>query len=70
MGNKSGLLWYCIIFTNPEKNEIFKVLKCNTISEMAYYLDVPAQILRNYYHKQIKDRGILKYCKITQNLNI
>jgi len=70
MGNKKGLLWYCILFTNPEKTEIFKVLKCNTISEMAYYLDVDSQIIRNYYHGQIKDRGVLKYYKITQNLNI
>tara|TARA_R110000823_G_scaffold196726_2_gene328021 strand:- start:1681 stop:1893 length:213 start_codon:yes stop_codon:yes gene_type:complete len=70
MGNKKGLLWYCVIFTNPEKSEIFKVLKCRTISEMSYFLDIQPQILRNYYHKQIKARGVLKYCKITQNLNI
>ena len=37
---------------------------------MSYYLDIEPQTLRNYYHRQIKDRGILKYCKITQNLNI
>ena len=70
MGNKKGVLWYCILFTTPEKSEIFKVLKCNTINEMSYYLDIDSKVLRNYYHKQIKDRGILKYCKITQNLNI
>ena len=70
MGNKKGLLWYCILFTNTDKREIFKDLKSNTISEMAYYLDIDSQTIRNYYHGQIKDRGILKYCKITQNLNI
>ena len=70
MGNKKGILWYCILFTNPEKDEIFKVLKCKTINEMSYYLGVKPQILRNYYHKQIKDRGILRYCKITQNQSI
>jgi hypothetical protein len=49
MGNKKGLLWYCIIFTSPEKTDIFKVLKCDTISEMSYYLDVPAQTLYLHY---------------------
>ena len=70
MGNKKGLLWYCILFTSPEKTDIFKVLKCKTINEMSYYLDIESQVLRNFYHKQIKDRGILRYCSITQNLNI
>jgi len=70
MGNKSGLLWYCVLFTNPKKEEVFKVLKCKTMNEMSYYLDIEPQTLRNFYHNQIKERGILKYCKITQNLNI
>ena len=46
MGNKKGLLWYCILFTSPEKTEIFKVLKCKTINEMSYYLDIESQVLR------------------------
>ena len=59
MGNKSGLIWYLVIFTNEEKNEVFKVIKCNTIKEMAYYLNMDTQIISNYYHKQIKPRGVL-----------
>ena len=70
MGNKSGLLWYLVIFTNENKDEVFKVIKCNTIKEMSYYLDIEPQIISNYYHGQIKSRGILKYCNITQNLKI
>ena len=70
MGNKKGLIWYCVLFTDENKSDVFKTLKCDTIKEMSYYLDIDSQVLRNYYHKQIKDRGILKYCKITQNLNI
>ena len=70
MGNKKGLIWYCILFKNEEKSEIFKVMKCDTIKEMSYYLDINPQIIRNYYHKNIKARGVLKYCNITQNLNI
>ena len=70
MGNKSGLIWYLVIFTNEEKNEVFKVIKCNTIKEMSYYLNMDTQIISNYYHKQIKPRGVLKYCNITQNLKL
>ena len=51
MGNKKDLIWYCVIFTSPEKNEIFKTLKCDTIKEMGYYLDISPQTIRNYYHK-------------------
>lgn len=70
MGNKKGLIWYCILFNNKEKSEICKVLKCDTISEMSYYLDIPAQTIRNFYHNNIKARGVLEYCNITQNLKI
>lgn len=70
MGNKKGLIWYCVLFTTEEKSEIFKVLKCQTINEMSYYLDMPPQTLRNYYHNNIRARGVLKYCNITQNLKI
>lgn len=70
MGNKKDLIWYCILFTDETKSEVFKILKCNTIKEMGYYLDMPPQTIRNFYHKNIKERGVLKYCNITQNLNI
>jgi len=70
MGNKKGLIWYCILFTDETKTEIFKTLKCNTIKEMSYYLDLPSQTIRNFYHKNIKARGVLKYCNITQNLKL
>tara|TARA_R110002050_G_scaffold143853_1_gene269212 strand:- start:315 stop:527 length:213 start_codon:yes stop_codon:yes gene_type:complete len=70
MGNKKGLIWYCVLFTDETKCNIFKTLKCDTIKEMSYYLGVNPQIIRNYYHKNIKARGVLKYCNITQNINI
>ena len=68
MGNKKDLIWYCVLFTNEDKSEIFKTLKCDTIKEMSYYLDVPSQTIRNFYHNNIKARGVLKLCNITQNL--
>ena len=70
MGNKKGLIWYLTLFTDENKTEVFKTIPCNTIKEMSYYLDVPTQVISNYYHKQIKARGVLKYCNITQNLNL
>ena len=70
MGNKKNLIWYLTLFTNEEKTEVVKVIKCNTINEMSYYLDIDSQIISNYYHKQIKPRGVLKLCNITQNLKM
>ena len=70
MGNKKGLLWYLTLFTNETKSEVFKTIPCKTIKEMAYYLDIDASIVSNYYHGQIKARGILKFCNITQNLKL
>ena len=70
MGNKKDLVWFLILFTNIEKTEVFKIIPCNTIKEMSYYLDITPSIISNYYHKQIKARGVLKYCNITQNLKI
>tara|TARA_E500000318_G_scaffold101260_1_gene104614 strand:- start:404 stop:682 length:279 start_codon:yes stop_codon:yes gene_type:complete len=70
MGNKKGLIWYCVLFYDTEKTEIIKTLKCNTIKELSYYLGLEPQTIRNYYHKNIKARGVLQYCNITQNLKI
>jgi len=70
MGNKKGLIWYLTLFDSEEKNNSIKTIPCNTIKEMSYYLDIQPQIISNYYHKQIKARGVLKYCNISQNLNL
>lgn len=70
MGNKSGLVWYLTLFYDLEKTEVFKTIKCDTIKEIGYLLDMNPQVISNYYHKQIKARGNLKYCNITQNLNL
>ena len=70
MGNKKDLIWYLTLFTDIEKTNPFKVLKCNTINDISYLLDMPSQTISNYYHKQIKARGVLKYCNITQNVNL
>tara|TARA_R110000803_G_scaffold205525_1_gene272239 strand:+ start:1200 stop:1412 length:213 start_codon:yes stop_codon:yes gene_type:complete len=70
MGNKKNLIWYLTLFDSVEKTNVFKVIKCDTINDMAYFLDVSPQVISNYYHKQIKARGVLVYCNITQNLKM
>tara|TARA_R110000824_G_scaffold8686_4_gene39129 strand:+ start:10847 stop:11059 length:213 start_codon:yes stop_codon:yes gene_type:complete len=70
MGNKKGLIWYLTLFDSEKKENVFKVIACNSVKEMSYYLDMESQIVSNFYHKQIKPRGVLKYCNITQNLNL
>tara|TARA_R110000823_G_scaffold308635_1_gene432310 strand:- start:345 stop:557 length:213 start_codon:yes stop_codon:yes gene_type:complete len=70
MGNKSGLIWYLTLFDSQEKTNPFKVIKCGSVKELGYFLDLDTQVISNFYHKQIKARGVLKYCNITQNLNL
>ena len=70
MGNKKGLIWYLTLFDSIEKTNPFKVLKCHSVKEMSYYLGLKSQVVSNFYHKQIKARGVLRYCNITQNLNL
>ena len=66
MGNKKGLIWYLTLFDTEEKTNPIKSIPCNTIKEISYLLDIDTQVISNYYHKQIKPRGVLKYCNITQ----
>ena len=70
MGNKKGLIWYLILFDCDKKQNPFKVIKCDSVKEIAYYLNMDSQVVSNFYHKQIKPRGVLRYCNITQNVNL
>ena len=70
MGNRKGLKWFLILFIDKNKTEIFKIIPCKTIKEMAYYLNLPQNTINNFYHNLIKSRGILDYCNITQNYKL
>lgn len=70
MGNKKGIVWYLILFTSTEKNEVFKVIKCGTIKEVAYLLDIKPSRVSNYYHKLTKPTGIFDLISLTQNYKI
>ena len=69
MGNKKGLIWYLTLFEDENKTIPIKTIPCNTIKHISYLTGLETQVISNYYHKQIKARGVLKYCNITQNLN-
>ena len=58
--------WFLILFKDDKKSEIFKVLECKTIKEVAYLLDLKPQIVSNFYHNLINARGNLKYCVLYQ----
>ena len=70
MGNKKGLVWHLILFTDETKQDVFKVIDCCSIVEMSYYLNMKPQTISNFYHKLSKPKGILKCIGITQNVKL
>ena len=70
MGNKKGIIWFLILYSNPEKTEVFKVINCQTIKEVAYYLNMKPARVSNFYHKLIKPAGVFKLIGLTQNYKI
>ena len=67
MGNKKNITWTLILYTNPQKTEIFKIIRCESICEMGFYLNLNPNSVSNYFHKLVKPRGVLKLCDITQH---
>ena len=65
MVNKN-IKWLLFIHTDINKTDLFKVYEFNSIKQMSYILGIEPQIISNYYHNLIKDRGVLKYCIIYQ----
>jgi|TARA_R110002153_G_scaffold29256_4_gene89910 citrate lyase synthetase len=61
-----NIRWLLFIHTDLEKQQLFKVLDFQSIKEIGYILDMKPQIISNYYHNLIKERGVLKYCIIYQ----
>jgi citrate lyase synthetase len=61
-----NIRWLLFIHTDLEKQKLFKVLDFQSIKEIGYILDMKPQIISNYYHNLIKERGVLKYCIIYQ----
>ena len=56
--------WLLILFSDVEHFNVFKVLWFSTISEVASVLDMTPQVVSNWRHGQILDRGPLRYCDI------
>ena len=66
MGKIKNARWYLFLFEDENKEQLFKVYHFSTMGEMSYVVGLPQQTLSNYYHGLIKDREVLKYCKIYQ----
>lgn len=61
-----NIRWLVFLHLDKEKQQLFKVLDFQSIKEIGYILDMNPQIISNYYHNLIKERGLLKYCVIYQ----
>ena len=66
MGNKKDLSWVLLVFTERERKTIWKIFVFDTIKDLSYTLGLQPQLVSNYYHRLIKERGILQYCSIYQ----
>ena len=58
--------WLLFVFFDKDKKELWKVLDLNTIKDVAYIVNQSPQVVSNYYHNLIKERGLLKYCYLYQ----
>ena len=45
--------WYLVLFTDKERTDLYKVLECYTIKQVAYLLNMKPQEVSNYFHKLI-----------------
>ena len=53
--------WYMVMFESPDHERVVKVMRFDTMKQMAYILDVSAQKLSNIYHGLVKPKGLAKY---------
>ena len=54
-------MWNVMVFDDETKSRLIKVMEFATIKDMSRVLDLPPQVLSNYYHRLIRPRGPLKY---------
>ena len=54
-------MWNVMVFDDETKSRPIKVMEFSTIKDMSRVLDLPPQVLSNYYHKLNRHRGPLKY---------
>jgi hypothetical protein len=57
-------MWHVMVFDNVNKHHPVKVISLETIKQLAYILDMPAQAISNFYHGLIRARGALQYVAI------
>ena len=60
--------WTLHLYKDIEKTDLVKVMDFNTIKDISYVLDIDSQIISNYFHGLIKQRGVLQYCVLYQSI--
>ena len=63
---KRDYRWFLFVFLDTDKKELYKIIDCDTIKQVSYLVDLKPQVVSNYYHGLIKERGLLKYCRLYQ----
>lgn len=56
--------WIVIIYKNLEKSEIAKVLRLDSIKQIAYIVGESPNDVSNFYHKLIFPKNLMKYIDI------
>lgn len=63
-----GSNWILYLYENEEKSQLFKIMEFKTIKQLGIVLDMPPQVVSNWYHGLINPRGILKNCLLFQSI--
>ena len=63
MKKRNWVLW---LFESEDKKELLKIMEFKTIRDIGYVLDLEPQLISNWFHKLINQRGILKSCVLYQ----
>ena len=64
MFNMSYKKWYLILYSDENKDQIIKILKCISLKQISYLLNESYTRTSNSYHKLIKQKGIFKKISI------
>ena len=56
--------WHVMIFEDPAKTHLIKVLSLDNIKQVSYIVGHTPSIVSNYFHNLIRPRGGLQYVSI------
>lgn len=61
---RTNNIWVVVIYKDKDKKDYFKTINCDTLNEIAYYLDRKVYDVSNVFHKITKPNGIFDYISI------